>query len=826
MVRASYHMPVGNTTRMEAVPRLPVPFEFMYRGDNAQESDARLKEFLMRIAWCDGMLILALILSGPLCIPFVALAGGFFFLLRTMKAVEQKAYRAAIHGVVLILIAVIISYAGAQSEWLMIAMMVYLINAYIWSLTKHWIHRSTVSPMPRSEADRLRKRWKLRVAIHRMIPVLAAMVAWYLHTPGMFPVVLISAALLLIAPTTPGQTFKIVKRAITSYLSYNSAETRVPGVLQSPEGPAVHRQHLLASQIAAFTVLSVLPPLFASASAPSLSIVPISILPGCYFLFIPAVLVASLLKECNDCFAKIQSDESWDSVLTEMRQSDNPILRDSCFKGHVASDGSPLFVPIKIFKEHAHFLGSTGAGKTSKGLLQTQEQLVLAGNCSLVSLDNKADTNETLATLMAANDDLDQRTGRRLPLKVFRLDLHVATHGFNPLICPFWRKLSLNEKVDTLSAAMGMNYGAGYGQRYYTSANERILQEVLRTYPDVDTFKELAERVGYAIRNPKKFDFLPNTAKNADHVHAELRRLADIPQLQITDNDPLYAELANHAIDPTNIFIDPQIVYFHLSSITSASTAPNVARLFIYSLLTAGTLVRNRIPVFLSIDEFQRIISENLEFLLQLARSVDVGLLLANQSMADLRAGRRDLAPTIEMNCRYRQWFDVGSLEDRHRFKDATGETIELLQSTMFSFGTNGSSTTSGSNEVILPRININEMLMISDNPDLSLLRIARGEGYAQFGGFPIVVRSPFHISREEYERRKSMPWPKLPGSFIPSEIQSIATTQRKRPPTVIVQDDSQTEAAPNDLDIKGLFDGLNEQTRKQSPPKKGNDDE
>ena len=52
--------------------------------------------------------------------------------------------------------------------------------------------------------------------------------------------------------------------------------------------------------------------------------------------------------------------------------------------------------------------------------------------------------------------------------------------------------------------------------------------------------------------------------------------------------------------------------------------------------------------------------------------------------------------------------------------------------------------------------------------PFRSFLRISRGAGYAQYGGLPVIVESSHHISKDEYHRRKSLPWPAGPGTFLP----------------------------------------------------------
>ncbi len=174
-------------------------------------------------------------------------------------------------------------------------------------------------------------------------------------------------------------------------------------------------------------------------------------------------------------------------------------------------------------------------------------------------------------------------------------------------------------------------------------------------------------------------------------------------------------------------------------------------------------------PVFLVIDEFQRMVASNLEYMLQLARSMGVGVILANQSMQDLHKGNTNLIPAIEANCRLRQWFSVSSTDDQERLIRSGGETVELSSSWSQSTTADGkTSTTQTQSEQILPRLTINDILLTNDHPLRSILRISRGAGYSQYGGFPVVIETQYHISAAEYDRRKALSWPAAAGAFAP----------------------------------------------------------
>jgi hypothetical protein len=102
----------------------------------------------------------------------------------------------------------------------------------------------------------------------------------------------------------------------------------------------------------------------------------------------------------------------------------------------------------------------------------------------------------------------------------------------------------------------------------------------------------------------------------------------------------------------------------------------------------------------------------------------------------------------------------------------ASGETIEEFVSYSITPGLLANTISSMTqSEQIRNRLSSNDVQLASDHPLRSIVTVARGEGYAQFGGLPFVAESAYHISRAEYQRRKSISWPELaPGTFVPRD--------------------------------------------------------
>ena len=236
-----------------------------------------------------------------------------------------------------------------------------------------------------------------------------------------------------------------------------------------------------------------------------------------------------------------------------------------------------------------------------------------------------------------------------------------------------------------------------------------------------------------------------------------------------------------------------------------------------FMLLTTATLTSQRRQVYLLIDEFQRVAAHNVDTILQIARSMNVGVILANQSMLDLK--REDLIPVVETNCRYRQWYAISSPEEQERLSKASGETIDLLHGASVSTQRDGFETRTtvnhSSSQFLAPRLSTNDINLASDDPRKSIVLVTRGSGYSQFGGMPVVAESDFHISEAEFLRRKQMPWPAVePGAFVPqtwNPQEKFKPQSRKRKSSMPLV----TEETIGEPPTKGLFDHfLGEQNR------------
>ena len=687
----------------------------------------------------------------------------------------------------------------------------------VYSFGRHWTILCTGNPTPRSTAESLRFRWQLQLcAIAGLAAALTGAMLW----SGALLFKLAVITLPLAAILVPGPAglraarWRVVVESLVSWITYRAQA--LPGLLQSPVGSTSHRCGLTvcAAVLAAAVLIrwtdSPIPRLIDLACQQHLSVTEqldareagsferlryASLTWGLAFIAIaslPVVLPLTLAMAFNMPLlleAAEQRDQARSAkgevatTLADLRRSPDPTERESVYLGRVVADGSPVLVPRSVFREHAHGLGDSGAGKTSLFLCPIIEQLVMQGDCSVVVLDLKADTLELLATLQAAGEAVRRERGVRMPLKVFSNQANKTTFAFNPMTQPFWSHFDTQTQTDILCGANGLTYGTDYGQGFYSSANAAVLYHALKHFPHVTTFSELADCIGNVIVTAKKRELNPEIRKAGVHVHEVIKRLAACRPLNVTASTGPSDSVVEQAIDLTQVFQEPQLLYFHLSATLSPSGAPEIARLVNYMLLAAATQTKRRHPVFLVIDEFQRMVASNLEYMLQLARSMGVGVILANQSMEDLKKSTTNLIPAIEANCRLRQWFSVSSSDDQRRLIDASGLTVDRALGRSVSTNSEGKRTvTYSETEQVVNRFTINDVALTSDHPFRSFLRISRGAGYAQYGGLPVIVESGYHISEKEYHRRQALSWPELPGMFLPGQLPDDETNAAAQP--------------------------------------------
>ena len=114
----------------------------------------------------------------------------------------------------------------------------------------------------------------------------------------------------------------------------------------------------------------------------------------------------------------------------------------------------------------------------------------------------------------------------------------------------------------------------------------------------------------------------------------------------------------------------------------------------------------------------------------------------------------------------------------------------------------------------------MNDVLLTSDHPFRSVLKLRTGDGYAQYGGFPDIIQSEYHITGAEYQRRRAMPWPTLPGMLRPGSQPPVAKPKSPSGPAISQEIIGGGENQPGGLTPEAMENFLTGLNPPFEPPK------
>ncbi len=837
MPRSVYRQSSGNPIQHQLVPAEPLELEFAYyRGVDNDDADFTVKVLKELVFASFAALLCCWVQLFVFDVTlFVMLLAGLFMFVAWRRV---KSHLVAIRDVSVAVICIAWVYHLFPAP---VAIEVYVAltaTALVArEVVRHFAFVATVSPTSVDTAWDTREAlcWQTLASSLLLVPIALSVLI-----PQNTPILLLISAvgwLIMTAAcgSSPDSFVRGFQSAVNSWCSYNRNDEPLAGVLVSPSGNCRRRLTMLVIAVllnvfAFFRVTNLfqvsevsvsfgnvlqsgnLLELFFSIGLLLLLCAGLALIPVLLLLLAIVIVGTPVFGRLSIPKPSFVPASEWKEITDRIRSSQNDIERESLYLGRVTFDQSPMLVPSEVFREHAHFLGDSGSGKTARGLSPFIEQVIGGGNASVMVLDLKGDSPELLQTLQQGAKTAKALNGIDVPVRYFTQRDDLATYGFNPFKLPCWDRLNELQKTDILCGALGLNYGSDYGEGYFSSANASVLYATVSHFPEISNFEQLRDKISYVISSPKRHGLDEKSKDAGNHVKMSVTRLASIAALNITDDCTPNQAVADLCIDPTRLFLHPEAHYFSLSATLGPGSSPEIGRLASYMLLTAATLTERKVPVYLVIDEFQRMASRNLDYLLQLARSMGVALILANQSMQDLV--RYDLTSTLETNCRYRQWFAISGWDDQERLSKASGETVDTMDSITVSQSVSDRGTTTSTsrsrNDFIAPRLTKNDIKLVSDDDRKSVVLINRGAGYAQYGGMPVIIESDFHISAEEYSERKAAPWPSTDvGTFLASDWERLQpeVPHRGRKPntspsiskeTITVGPEPKPQAKPN----------------------------
>lgn len=480
----------------------------------------------------------------------------------------------------------------------------------------------------------------------------------------------------------------------------------------------------------------------------------------------------------------------WQCFATRLRQSPNELEADHLWLGLHVDDDYPVILHRDILREHAYIVGDTGSGKTALGVTPLLVQLIRRHDAGIVILDLKGDP----ALFHAAREEARDAG---LTFKFFTNELGRPTYTFNPFLQAGFETLTFNQVCEGLLEALNLNHGEGYGRSYYSRVARSWLHRTLSNHSHVRSFTELHEIAMHAdnFRDRKK------ERQDVFELLSVLETLASIDQLNITarrrkKGNDYPAGVRENAIYMPDVVLKNEVIYFWLPAIVETASVREISKLALYALIQAArqhTLTAGEPKqCYLFIDEFQRIASNNFRIVLEQARSFGVGVVLSNQTVADLKTEEMDLRPAVQTNTRFKQCFSAVDADQQEALMVASGEKLDTLMAISQEWNpkttttskpgplgrdttitrTTGFRATVSSSEFVSPRIQRNDVIRASDNRLQSIVQVHRGSGYTQLSGFSVPIETDYVVSEATHRRRTfEEPWPShVEGVTIPNQ--------------------------------------------------------
>jgi hypothetical protein len=350
----------------------------------------------------------------------------------------------------------------------------------------------------------------------------------------------------------------------------------------------------------------------------------------------------------------------------------------------------PVFMHRDILRDHIHILGGTGSGKTSLGITPLAVQLIRSPKkAPLIVLDLKGEAS-LFHTLRAEAERNNQE------FLFFSLESNKPTYRFNPFVGIKQYGGTRNEQAQPLLDALGLNHGEGYGRAFFTRLHRQRLLEALGRNPNIHSFAQLKEALAQVPgTKPSRRPVSVNSQK--DELVAAIEGVADYPQLFTTEEEELRGD---GIIRFDRVFEQNQVVYFWLPAPTQSISVREIGKLVLYNLFFSALKRKNAGQLkqaYLIIDEFQRLIGENLSLFLEQSRSYGIGLTLANQNIDQLNNHDAKLWPLVQSNVRASLHFGSGDPKEIELLSKASGEAIGYLEAFARGQSTGSSQTKSRS---------------------------------------------------------------------------------------------------------------------------------
>jgi hypothetical protein len=479
----------------------------------------------------------------------------------------------------------------------------------------------------------------------------------------------------------------------------------------------------------------------------------------------------------------------FDGYVQRLLGSANRAERESLYFGYTLHHEYPVLVPTELLFEHAHILGSPGTGKTALGLAPLILQLMRRNDGPVVVLDLKGDMS-LFNTVRLEAEELG-RTFKWFTNKPYR-----STYVFNPWRQSYLERLTLPEILGMMMLSLNMHHGDDYGRSFFSMKARTLLQDALKDALDLETDGRTGSRQAYG---PESFVELERLLRDlcrsndeyrqSEHLLHVLQSLLDLPQLNMTPGPQGNNQAANHAIHMPEVVREKQVVYFWLQSLMDVTTVSEIARLALYSVLTAAINYRDETGqkprVYFITDEAQNLVAQNIANVLAQASEYQVACVLAHQTLSQLNPpGGVDLRELVLSCTSIKQFWSARDPNLKDYISKISGE-VGYYSASWDQFkhriqrGEVGRQYAASHpnepmyiqvSEQVGPRLTSQDIEDYSRQPNTSILAIERNAGFSCFqGAFP--VHMDWIMSQDEHRYLNlELGWPEGSKETIQTE--------------------------------------------------------
>lgn len=683
----------------------------------------------------------------------------------------------------------------------------------------HYLYWLTADPglLP-AERKTMRGRWKWRMLSLHSVGL--ALFAWLLFGVGagnlswLFAMgagaTVAGIAIFRPFPIARGKTgLMVVPLATISWIGWGRHEdlfgTKTPGLFQSLGGSKFERWALSILTVAALSA-TISPGLTGALSgftevpmlhavlrmALGLMFVPLMIMIG---IGLTSARRLALLNDDLEDFARLSSSSlAWRRTTEAIRTSPDPLTKSHLFLGTHYHSMYPVLLYLNLLLEHMHILGASGSGKTSRGLLPLLTQIIERNDSAVIVLDFKGD-GLLFQGLRAAS-------GARF--KHFTNIVGKSSHVFNPFAQLSKGTMSINQFCEIVLEALRLNHGEGYGRSYFSRLARLWLSDILHQNPNLTSFHDLFAILKKQPPPGPAGDDERMVRKECFELISVIHSLSMVESLN-WENVPGASQTPIDAqIFMPDVLEKRQVVYFNLPDSHESYTVKEIGNLALFAAFEAARAASARgLKVYLVIDEFQNIASRQFERILREARGFNMSVILSHQALGDLETpDAPELAAVVQQNTQIKQYFSAtepalqqflldsagqvrgiqhsysrtGTLDKTYirrwfRYRYADGSRIKYT-STEVKEAPGVEETISGV-EILVPRLNLNDILNYSSDPEASIVLFGRDSGYTVFGGHWFAIRSPYSLSLAEKEQLEALPWPASTPETIVNSLTS-----------------------------------------------------